>query len=160
TGTGCAWLPGGTQIATPAACFWVVGMPMPTPPPTLEPQLPAPTDTAAGAPPEPTPITTTPLAPSLAASSFRRLSAASVWPWVPKPTALVASIWAISTEPGGAVGYTWTCSGSIGGRAVPIITRDELAQPARARARQVMVAAILMFMAYPLVDGRMIPPVD
>ncbi len=73
---------------------------------------------------------TTPLAPSLAASRLRRCTAASVWPWVPKPAALVDSSWAISTEPTGALEYTRTCAGSIGARAWPSITLELLAQPA------------------------------
>ena len=40
----------GTQIATPAARFCVVGIPMPTPPPTCEPNVPAPTDMPTGEP--------------------------------------------------------------------------------------------------------------
>ena len=52
---------------------------------------------------EPTPISTTPLAPSAAASRLSRATAASVWPWVPKPTALDDSSWAISIEPAGGV---------------------------------------------------------
>ena len=86
----------------------------------------------AGPAAEPTPIRTTPLAPSAAASRLSRSTAASVWPWVPKPIALEASNWAISCEPGGTAVYTWTWAGSIGGRAWPTITFDEPAQPARA----------------------------
>ena len=56
-----------------------------------------------GEPPAPTPIRITPLAPSAAASRLSRAMAASVWPWVPKPTALEASSWAISTAPAGGV---------------------------------------------------------
>ncbi len=76
---------------------------MPTPPPTCEPNVPAPTDMPTGEPLLPTPISTTPLAPSAAASRFRRATAASVWPWVPKPTADADSSWAISWEPAGGV---------------------------------------------------------
>src|SRR5690606_14279600 len=101
-GSGCgATAPGGTQMATPAAFFCVVGMPTLRPPAVWRPKLPAPTDMPTGDPDEPTPTNTTPLAPSAAASRLSRATAASVWPWVPKPTALEASSWAMSCEPGG-----------------------------------------------------------
>src|SRR6266850_4324763 len=129
-------------IASPRPVLFALVVKMPVPMETPPPPIPVPMPAPIPPPPPSDPVrcSSTPFAPSDAASFLSRSMTASIFFWSPnaKEDRLEASMTAISSYFGGAAEYSVTCAGSIGARGFPVMTCDVVAQPASAKTASPM----------------------